>query len=433
MIPFGSLGVRLMVVATLVGLLLAVPARGASDKTYEKLDVFAQVLQYVQNSYVDDVDSRHLLYGAIRGMLKTLDPHSTFMTPDEFKSMQEDTSGHFGGVGLELEVREHILIVVAPIDDTPAHRAGILAGDQIVKIDGASVRRMNVMEATRRVKGVPGTKVVLTVDRDAFDNPKEFVLIRQRIRVNPIEASMPLPGYALVRVRVFTERTERYMMDSIRKLRKKSGGKLKGMVLDLRNNPGGLLAQAVRVADRFIAEGLIVETRGRTRKVDRDQAHKQGTEPEYPLICLVNGGSASASEIVAGALQDHGRALVMGVRSFGKGSVQTVVGLKDGSGLKLTVARYYTPKLRSIQERGIVPDVIVPRNLPSGDSEIRITREADLDGHLKNKKVEDAERKKLDAIDDYQLRTALYYLRAWERFGGMRSSRAKLSKPVGDK
>jgi len=259
------------------------------------------------------------------------------------------------------------------------------------------------------------------------------VLIRQRIRVNPIEKSMPLPGYGLVRIRVFTERTERYMMEAIEDLTKQAGGKLKGLVLDLRNNPGGLLDQAIRVADRFIAEGLIVETRGRSRKVERDMAHSRGTQPDYPMICLVNGGSASASEIVAGALQDHGRALVMGVRSFGKGSVQTVVGLKDGSGLKLTIARYFTPKLRSIQEQGIVPDVVVPRNPPSGDSEIRITREADLDHHLKHVGPDDAERKLLDGLEDYQLRTALYYLKAWERFGGARSSHAKVAAPKAKK
>jgi len=431
--PARRLGFVAIAILTGCTALAPLPARAASDEAYEKIDVFAQVLQYVQNSYVDEVDSRKLIYGAIRGMLKTLDPHSNFMTPEEFKSMQEDTSGHFGGVGLEIAQRDGRLVVVAPIEDTPAFRAGLLPGDQLLKIDGESVRKMDSMEATRRIKGVPGTKVVLTIDRDTFDEPKEFVLIRQRIRVNPIEKSMPLPGYGLIRVRVFTERTERYMSEALGDLTKQAGGNLKGLVLDLRNNPGGLLDQAIRVVDRFVAEGLIVETRGRSRKVERDMAHRQGTQPDYPMICLVNGGSASASEIVAGALQDHGRALIMGVRSFGKGSVQTVVGLKDGSGLKLTIARYYTPKLRSIQKQGIVPDVIVPRNPPSGDSEIRITREGDLDGSLKPEGPGDEERKVLDAIEDYQLRTALYYLKAWERFGGARSSRAKVAAPKAKK
>lgn len=392
-------------------------AQAASDACYEKLDVFAQVLQYVQNGYVEEVESKALLYGAIRGMLKTLDPHSTFMTPEEYKAMQEDTSGHFGGVGVELEMRDGGLVVVAPIEDTPAQRAGILAGDRVVKIDGASVEKMDVSEASRRIKGVPGTKVVLTIDRLEFEKPKDFVLIRQRIRINPIDESMPLPGYGLIKIRVFTERTERYLKEALSELHAKSGGKLKGLVLDLRNNPGGLLEQAVRVADRFIEDGVIVETRGRARKPEKDMAHRQGTEPDYPMVCLINGGSASASEIVAGALQDHGRALLMGVRTFGKGSVQTVVGLKDGSGLKLTIARYYTPKMRSIQEKGIEPDVVVPLKEPSADSEIQITRETDLDGHLTNESRNAGERGLLERIDDYQLRTALHYLRAWERFG----------------
>ncbi len=401
----------------LVLLLLVHSASAASDDTYKKLDIFAQVLQYIQNSYVDRVDSQKILYGAIRGMLKTLDPHSSFMTPEEFRSMQEDTSGNFGGVGIELEMREGMLLVVSPIDDTPAKRAGIQAGDQIVKIDGAPVRKMDVMEATKRIKGVPGTKVVLTIDRDSFENPKDFVLIRQRIRINPIQSDLPLPGYGYLRIRVFTERTEQYMMQALKKLKKDNKAPLKGLVLDLRNNPGGLLNQAIRVADRFIEKGLIVETRGRSKRLDDSSAHRRGTEPRYPMVCLVNGGSASASEIVAGALQDHKRALIMGVRTFGKGSVQTVVGLKDGSGLKLTIARYYTPNHRSIQEQGIIPDVVVPRSSPVGDTEIHITRESDLDGHLHREGHTDETRKKLDKIADFQLRTALYYLRAWERFG----------------
>ena len=415
---------RLIVAAVLLILVLPAPAALAdADKTYEKLDVFAQVLHYVQESYVENTDSRRLLYSAIRGMLKSLDPHTVFMTPEEFKSMQEDTSGHFGGVGIELAVRERQLVVVAPIDDTPAARAGVMAGDRIVKIDGDSTKRMDVLEASRRIKGVPGTKVVLTIDRDDFDKPKDFILIRQRIRLNPIEKDMPIPGYGLLKIRAFTERTERFLMDGLKELKAQSGGKLKGLVLDLRNNPGGLLDQSIRVADRFISEGVIVETRGRGDKVEKDFAHKQGTEPFYPMIVLINGGSASASEIVAGALQDHARAVIMGTRSFGKGSVQTVVGLKDGSGLKLTIARYYTPKHRSIQERGIVPDVTVPAKQPDLKTEIHITREKDLDGHLKKEKDLPTPESLLESIGDYQLRTALYYLKVWEKFG-----RSRLSK-----
>jgi carboxyl-terminal processing protease len=415
---------HLMVTAVLFAWLLAAPSAGAdADTTYEKLDVFAQVLHYVQESYVEDADSKRLLYSAIRGMLKTLDPHTVFMTPEEFKSMQEDTSGHFGGVGIELELRDRQLVVLAPIDDTPAARAGILPGDRIIKIDGDSSENMDVLEASRRIKGVPGTKVVLSIDRDDFEQPKDFILIRQRIRINPIEKDMPIPGYGVLKIRAFTERTERYLMDALGELKTQAGGELKGLVLDLRNNPGGLLDQSVRVADRFISDGVIVETRGRGDKVEKDFAHKQGTEPFYPMIVLINGGSASASEIVAGALQDHARAVIMGTRSFGKGSVQTVVGLKDGSGLKLTIARYYTPKHRSIQEQGIVPDVAVPVRPPELDAEIHITREKDLSGHLKKEKDLPTPESLLEAIGDYQLRTALYYLKVWEKFG-----RSRLSK-----
>jgi carboxyl-terminal processing protease len=421
---------RFVLVALSSLLLFSAPVAAESDKTYEKLDVFSQVLHYVQNSYVEKVENRSLVYGAIRGMLKTLDPHTVFMTPEEFKSMQEDTSGHFVGVGIELAVRDGMLTVIAPIDDTPAQRAGILAGDRLVKIDGVSTESMDTMEASRKIKGVPGSKVVLTIDRVEFDKPRDFILIRQRIRLNPIERHMPLPGYGLVKIRSFQERTERYLMDALRELKVQAGGQLKGLVLDLRNNPGGLLEQAVRVVDRFVEEGIIVQTEARSGRAEKDYAHKQGTEPFCPMICLVNGGSASASEIVAGALQDHGRAVVMGTRSFGKGSVQTVVGLKDGSGLKLTIARYFTPKHRSIQENGIQPDVVVPEKAPDSLPEINITREEDLLGHLKKGKQEVTAGSLLEDIDDYQLRTALYYLTAWERFGGARLSKTGSKKPA---
>jgi carboxyl-terminal processing protease len=411
--------VALPIAATLL-LTLALsgsPVSADPDSTYDKLDVFAQVLQYIQNGYVEKIDSKKLVYGAIRGMLRSLDPHTTFMAPDEFKSMQEDTSGHFGGVGVELETKNGQLVVVAPMDGSPAAIAGIRSGDRILKIDGVSMEEMDPGQASARIKGTPGTKVTLTIDRDDFEAPKDFILIRQRIHTNPVEKSMPLPGYGMVKIRAFQERTDRYLNDALISLKAEAGGELKGLILDLRNNPGGLLEQAVRVVDRFVAEGVIVETRGRGDKVERDFAHKQGTEPGYPLVCLINGGSASASEIVAGALQDHGRALLLGTRSFGKGSVQTVVPLKDGSGLKMTIARYYTPNHRSIQEQGIQPDVLVPEAEPVINSEARITREEDLAHHLKHEPTGTTEQRKLDGLNDYQLRTALTYLRAWERFG----------------
>jgi carboxyl-terminal processing protease len=391
------------------------------DRLYNKLDIFAQVLQYIQNSYVEDVDTEKLLYGAIRGMLKSLDPHTSFMTPKEFQSMQEDTSGHFGGVGIELEMRNETLVVVSPIDGSPAAIAGILTGDRILKIDGVLIGDIQPGEASNRIKGAPGTKVVLTIDRDSFEQPKDFVLIRQRISTNPITQSMPLPGYGVIRIKSFQERTDRHLGDALREFKSKSGGTLKGLVLDLRNNPGGLLDQAIRVADRFLSEGVIVETKGRGNKTEKDYAHKQGTEPNYPMVCLVNGGSASASEIVAGALQDHGRALVLGTRTFGKGSVQTVITLKDKSGLKMTIARYYTPNHRSIQEQGILPDILVAPESPDTLLET-ITREEDLVGHFKKEAETVSPQKQLQEISDTQLRTALMYLKAWEKFGSTPST-----------
>jgi len=329
--------------------------------------------------------------------------------------------------------RHGMLIVVAPFDDTPAARAGVQAGDRILKIDGQSTSQMSISAAARLIKGVPGTKVVLTIDRDDFETTKDFILIRLRIRLNSIEKSLPLPGYGLLRIKSFQDRTERHMMEALTLLKAQAGGQLRGLILDLRNNPGGLLSQAVRVTDRFIAEGIIVETKARGNKVEQDFAHQKGTEPHYPIICLVNGGSASASEIVAGALQDHGRAVIMGERSFGKGSVQTVVGLKDGSGLKLTIARYYTPHHRSIQEHGIVPDVEVPSKEPEIPGEIHITREIDLTGHLSREGKTDEDRKLLKKITDYQLRTALSYLKVWERFGSSRPDRASAENTTGKK
>jgi len=410
---------KIWLVVSLNAFLVIGPVLGAATpgSDYQKLDVFAQVLHYVQKSYVEEVGSQRLIYSAIQGMLRSLDPHTVFMTPEEFKAMQEDTSGNFGGVGIELGQRDGQLLVISPIDDTPAARAGILPGDRIFGIDGEPTENMDVMEASRRVKGVPGTKLTLTVDRDDFEKPKDFILIRERIHVNPIEQALPLPGYGLIKIRSFQERTERYLADALRDLKGKSGGTLKGLVLDLRNNPGGLLVQAVRVADRFIPDGVIVETRGRGGQVETDYAHQQGTEAFIPVVCLINGGSASASEIVAGALQDHGRAVIMGTRSFGKGSVQTVLELKDGSGLKLTIARYYTPKHRSIQEHGIVPDVVVPIKPPTDEAEIQGPREENLSGHLKREDGKRMEPDPLEKIDDFQLRTALYYLKMWERFG----------------
>ncbi|MEN9798448.1 MAG: hypothetical protein RL653_2144 [Pseudomonadota bacterium] len=357
--------------------LWAAPARATEDETYKQLELLARVLSYVENNYVDEVDRQGLVYGALRGMVETLDPHSVFMPPDVFRALKADTSGEFGGLGLELARKEEGLVVVTPVDDAPAARAGILPGDLVVAIDGEPTRGMDVSVAVQRLRGRPGEKVRLTLLRQGFTAPREFVLVRDVVRVQALEAALH-GGYGHVRIKNFQERTDAQLKKALERLRAENGGQgLKGVVLDLRNNPGGLLDQAVAVSDRFLPGGLpIVSTRGRAdRPATEQRSRERDTEPGYPMVVLVNGGSASASEIVAGALQDHRRAVVMGTQTFGKGSVQTLIELQDGSGLKLTVARYYTPSGRSIQERGITPDHVVGTD-PAG------TREKDLRRHF---------------------------------------------------
>jgi carboxyl-terminal processing protease len=357
--------------------LWAVPVCAAEDETYRQLELLARVLSYVENNYVDEVDRQALVYGALRGMVDTLDPHSVFMPPDVFRALKADTSGEFGGLGLELARKEEGLVVVAPVDDSPAARAGILPGDLVVAIDGEATRGMDVSRAVQRLRGRPGEKVRLTLLRQGFTAPREFVLVRDVVRVPALEAALH-GGYGHVRIKNFHERTDAQLKKALERLRADNGGQgLKGVVLDLRNNPGGLLDQAVAVSDRFLPGGLtIVSTRGRSdRPATEQRSRERDTEPGYPMVVLVNGGSASASEIVAGALQDHRRAVVMGTQTFGKGSVQTLIELQDGSGLKLTVARYYTPSGRSIQERGITPDHVVGTDGAG-------TREKDLQRHF---------------------------------------------------
>lgn len=332
----------------------------AAASGYRKLDIFARVLSYVENNYVDPVDEEKLVYGAIRGMLANLDPHTLFLAPEEYREMQADTSGEFGGLGIEIGARDDALVVVAPIDDTPAARAGIEPGDQLLAIDGESTKGMGVATAVRKLRGAPGTKATLRILRTGFAEPRDLVLLRDRVRVVSVESRLEPGGVGYVRIKSFQDRTDAHLARALEDLRKQRGGPLAGLVLDLRNNPGGLLDQAVRVADRFLTEGVIVTTQGRgPTQREEERAHPADTEDPYPLVILVNGGSASASEIVAGALQDHRRAVLLGTKTFGKGSVQTVIDLEDGSGLKLTVARYLTPSGRSIHEKGIEPDVKV--------------------------------------------------------------------------
>ncbi|WP_237560711.1 S41 family peptidase [Geobacter anodireducens] len=335
-------------------------AEGGND--YESIELFTDVLAIVKKSYVEEVDTKKLIYGAINGMLASLDPHSSFMPPDMYKEMKIDTKGSFGGLGIEITIKDGLLTVISPIEDTPAFRAGIKAGDQILKIEDRFTKDMTIMDAVKRMRGPKGTKVTLTIMREGFDKPKEFTLVRDTIQVKSVRFRSMDQGYGYIRIAQFQEKTDDDLVKALKALKEENGGELRGLVLDLRNDPGGLLDQAVKVADHFIEDGLIVYTEGRERESRMQfSARKLGTEPNYPMVVLINSGSASASEIVAGALQDHKRAVVMGTQSFGKGSVQTIIPLSDESGLRLTTARYFTPGGRSIQAKGITPDIVVER------------------------------------------------------------------------
>jgi carboxyl-terminal processing protease len=423
----------------------AVPDRegGAS------LKLLAEVLRQVEENYVEKVERKKLLEGAVNGMLAALDPHSAYLPPEPFTEMKVEMSGSFGGLGIEISLKEGKLTVVSPIEDTPAWRAGIKAGDHIWKIDGTPTRSLTIVQAVKKMRGERGTKVTLTILRNGETEPRVFPLVRDIIKTRSLKARTLEPGYGYVRISHFQERTGEDFANALRNLRVESGGTLKGLVLDLRNNPGGLLDMAVAVAGRFVGErldnGLIVYTEGREEFARRRYSATVGDkEPRYPIVVLINSGSASASEIVAGALQDHGRAVIMGTPSFGKGSVQSVVSMKDGAGLKLTTALYYTPKGRSIQAKGIIPDIIVENGelKPVSEEKREDFHEKDLDNHLGNGretsapekgeagKKEDSEKKARpvqhampgfedDVKKDFQLVRALDLLKSWEVLHGV--------------
>jgi len=411
--------------AILGGFLAVQVAQAARDPAgpYRKLDVFSHVLSLIENNYVEPVDETRLLYGAVDGMVRTLDPHSSFMDPRSYAALKEETEGEYGGVGLELATRGEDVVVVAPIDDTPASRAGFQPGDRLIEIDGRAVHGWRETEAVRALTGSPGTKVTLKAHRAGWAEPRSFTLVRDVIRIVSVEEKLFDRKLAYVKVKSFQDRTDLYLRKALDSMHDQAGGQLSGIVLDLRHNPGGLLDQAVKVADRFLDGGVIVTTKGRGGKhVEVEKAHPKGTEPKYPMVVLVDGGTASASEIVAGALQDSGRAVVIGTRTFGKGSVQTVIELEDGSGLKLTVARYYTPSGRSIQERGIEPDLWVKASAAEDDA----PREHNLPGHFKGEgelipaaslqPPAPQPQSPDDPKNDPQLKVALDTLRTWAVF-----------------
>lgn len=407
----------------------AKPQPASSDQTadrYKSLESLARGLFYLETMYVDPekVEEKQMIQNALRGVVDHLDPHTMLMPAKAFEQMTIDTQGKFGGVGIIVSQERGKIIVVSPIEDTPAFKAGVKAGDEIIEIDGADVTKLKSSDTVDRMRGDPGSIMKLTVTRKDVKEPIRFKLEREIIKVKSVRGQMIEDTTLYARIASFQENTS----DELEALiQKNNPAKLSGMVLDLRDNPGGLLDQAVAVADLFIESGIIVSTVGRDKdKVEREFARKRGTVPNFPIVVLVNGGSASASEIVAGALQDHERALLVGTTTFGKGSVQTLLSLPDGSGLKLTVARYYTPKDRSIQAKGIRPDVVVSDKNSTAREGTEQRKESDLKGHIESSDLSDiASNQGINKAirswpemmqKDVQLTTGFTYLKSYSMF-----------------
>jgi carboxyl-terminal processing protease len=429
-----------LIVGVAIGFFLAgqwVPSVSAVPRQdYESLELFTNILSIVKKNYVEDVETKNLVNGAVTGMLNSLDPHSAYLTPDLYKDLQMDTQGRFGGLGIEITIKGGILTVVSPIEDTPAFKAGIKPGDMIFKIEDEYTKDMTLVDAVKKMRGLKGSKINISIKREGVPELIDYSLVRDTIRVQSVRSRLLETGYGFIRLAQFQERSDRDVQRALEKLAAEKGG-LKGLVLDLRNNPGGLLTQAVRVSDLFLDSGLIVYTEGRIESQKQKYfSQKNGSWLDFPIVVLVNGGSASASEIVAGALQDHKRAIVLGTKTFGKGSVQTILPLDDSSALRLTTARYFTPKGRSIQATGIVPDIAV-ENAPAQDDNAEqkkrpSVREENLPGHLHNPQngpAQEPDQEKKDSLvpssgptgdetidKDTQLKRALDLLKSWDVF-----------------
>jgi carboxyl-terminal processing protease len=424
------------------------------NSKYDDIALFGRVINFIEKQYVDKVNTRDLVYGAIKGMLETLDPHSNFMPPDVYTQLKTDTAGKFGGLGIEVWVnKDGALTVVTPMEGTPAWKAGIKPGDRIVKIDGASTKGMSIVEATSKIRGEVGSDVKFTIAREGAPKPLEFKMKRVNIDVKSVKSEMLAGNFGYIRLNHFQEKSGAEVKSALDKLEK--NGKIAGLVLDLRNNPGGLLDEAVETANLFIDSGVIVSTIGRN-KDDKDVKHARSgiARTDFPIVALVNGSSASAAEIVAGALKDHKRALILGSRTFGKGSVQTVIPLAEDVGLKLTIARYYTPNGTSIQAKGIEPDIVVDDLDSDAVKKLRrkgkTVSEADLKNHIENpdgKKSDkgdsddddektasgkDAPPRSLDPKDDYQVQQALNYLKTMNFKGAAQPAKAvSMQEPEG--
>jgi len=444
----GAIAIFALLAALLIYLPHQASVRAAEDADYRRMRLLTEVLSEIERKYVEEKSRDELLTEAVKGMVQSLDPHSAYLTPPEYKELQLETKGSFFGVGIEITMRDGVLTVVSPIEGTPAYLAGIQAGDRIIKINGKLTKGMSLMDAVKTIRGPQGTKVTLTILHEGSAKLKDVAITRDLIPLRSVYFYLLEDGYGYVRISTFQENTTANLIKALQVLQAQKKP-LKGLVLDLRNDPGGLLQEAIGVADQFLDSGVIVTTKSRPpAKEEVRRASKTVTAKNYPVICLVNNGTASASEIVAGALQDHKRAVIMGTPTFGKGSVQTIIPLEDQGALKLTTARYYTPSGRAIQAKGIEPDVtvpFVPQSQNNDKEKSQIIREKDLSGAIpaeekpqkegtppEQTQAEDQKDKlyfpKNRLEKDNQLTRALDLLKAWQVFEKVAGKPAK-SKP----
>ena len=394
----------------------------AEGEGYEELKIFTEVMSIIKKYYVEDVKTKELVNGAIKGMLTSLDPHSSYMTPEAYKDMQVETKGEFGGLGIQIGMKDEALTVIAPIEDTPAFKAGIKAGDKILKINNESTKDMSMQDAVSKMRGAPKTSVTLSILRDGWNEIKEFTVMRDIIKIQSVKSRILDNNIGYVKLSQFQEQSSDDLAAALKKLNE---AKVNSLILDLRNDPGGLLNSAIDVTSQFLPKDkLVVYTKSKSG--EKSEFHTSGKQLfTAPMIVLVNQGSASASEIVAGALKDWNRAVILGTQTFGKGSVQTVIPLSGNAGLRLTTAKYYTPKGTTIQNTGITPDIIVKLTAKNGVKEHRVLREKDLANHLKNEQIEslpDEEETapmEVDEKDDVQLQRAMDILKTWDVFKGL--------------
>jgi len=421
-----------LIVVFLLGFYMGAQGKRAVSSTndkeiYEYLKTFSDVIDLVKKNYVEETKDKEIVYSAIKGILESLDPHSSFLPPDMYKDMQSETKGEFGGIGIEITIKDGFPTVITPIEDTPAYKAGMKSGDHIIRIDGKPTKNMSLMDVVKMIRGAKGKPVNLTIGREGTTGIKEYTIVRDVIVVKSVKFRMLEDQYGYVRIAQFQERTAKDLDNALKELEKGNNEKpLKGLILDLRNDPGGLLEQAVEVSDKFLSGDVIVSIEGRQSEENKMKFYGKSKNGDYlgPLVVLVNEGSASASEIVAGALQDYKRAIVVGAKTFGKGSVQTIFPLGDGSAVRLTTAKYFTPKGRSIQAEGITPDIAVDNNMVKAKEKIVPIKEKDLEKRNETekniKKLEDFNTKTLED-EDFQLHMGLQILKSWEAIRGKSS------------